>query len=83
MNKKVTNMDKLANGLNDMIMQSSYLAGLLGEIADKLSYKCGPESITMDDYDMLLGLASIGQDYAKRHNQLAVDTDSLIEYKGA
>ena len=76
MNKTETN--KLDNSLANIILQSTYLSSSLSLLADKLLNIGSPDSISLEDYNQLVGLAQICNSYANKQAELIEKTYQLI-----
>lgn len=76
MNK--TEKNKLDDSLVNIILQSTYLSSALSLLADKLLNIGSPDSISLEDFNQLVGLAQISNSYAKKHAELAEKTYQLI-----
>lgn len=69
MNK--TEKNKLDDNLVNIILQSTYLSSALSLLADKLLNIGSPDSISLEDFNQLVGLVQISNSYAKKHAELA------------
>lgn len=71
----------VGNLAGSLLLQNTYcyIAQMaLSLLADKLLNIGSPDSISLEDFNQLVGLAQISNSYAKKHAELAEKTYQLI-----
>lgn len=79
MNKKKTSLNKLDESIVNIILQSTYLSSALNLLADKLFNIGSPNSISLEDFNQLVGLVQICNSYANKHAKSVERTYQFVD----